>query len=89
MKREKRLTKRERKALNPRPAQAHTHQHEHIHCISCGRHLNAEEFDSGLAKIVTCQHGSHFPACAECESRAVELLAEHDRTGQPVRTAAA
>jgi hypothetical protein len=47
VKREKRLTKREQKALKaPRPG-ATAHQHgEHIHCIACGRHLDPAEFDA-------------------------------------------
>ncbi|MRG93851.1 hypothetical protein [Polyangium spumosum] len=89
MKREKRLTKRERKALAPpRPAAAPAHVH-HIHCIACGRHLEPEEMQTGEALMLRCQHGSTFPSCSGCRSRSIELLAEHDRTGQAVRTASA
>ena len=92
MKREKRLTKRERKALAPpRPAaqaQGHTHT-QHIHCIACGRHLEPEEMQSGDAVMLRCLHGSTFPSCSGCRARSTELLAEHDRTGQAVRTASA
>lgn len=89
MKRAKRLTKRERKALAPaRPAQSQAAP-QHIHCIACGRHLDAEEFDAGDAVILRCQHGSTFPACATCRDKGEALLAEHDRTGQAVRSTAA
>lgn len=84
--RQKRLTKRERKTQNPG---AHEHQHQHIHCISCGRHLDPEEFDSSppTAIVITCQHRSQFPACAACEIDARARVAEHDRTGQAPRVA--
>ncbi|HMY19419.1 MAG TPA: hypothetical protein PKA58_24010 [Polyangium sp.] len=89
MKREKRLTKRERKALTPaKVGGEHTHNH-HIHCVACGRHIDAHEFSSGDAVMIACKHQSTFPSCVECRPRTVELLAEHDRTGQAVRTAAA
>lgn len=89
MKREKRLTKRERKALAPgKPSTEHAHSH-HIHCVACGRHIDAHEFSSGDALMIPCKHGSTFPSCVECRPRTVELLAEHDRSGQAVRTAAA
>jgi hypothetical protein len=90
MKRPKQLTKRERKALSParpRPAQ---HQHQHIHCVACGIHLNPEQFDApATATYVRCQHGSTFPSCQGCVPQSRALLAEHDRTGQPVQSAAA
>ena len=89
MKREKRLTKREQKALKgPRPG-AQEHQHQHIHCIACGRHLDEHEFTpaAGTATILRCLHGSQFPSCTECADRSRELLAVHDRTGQPVQQA--
>jgi hypothetical protein len=88
MKREKRLTKRERKALEP-SRQPTQHQHQHIHCIACGRHLDPVEFDRGDAVILSCQHGSTFPSCVECKARGEQLLAEHDRTGQAVQSAQA
>ena len=89
MKRPKQLTKRERKALNPsRPAPAA--QAQHIHCVACGIHLHAEQFDPpATATYVRCQHGSTFASCMECVPRTRELLAEHDRTGQPVRVTGA
>jgi hypothetical protein len=90
MKREKRLTKRERKALAPaRPAAAAPAHNHHIHCISCGRHLEPEEMQTGQAVMLRCLHGSTFPSCSGCRARSTELLAEHDRTGQSVRTASA
>jgi hypothetical protein len=91
MKREKKLTKKERKAIEraTAPAQAH-HDHAHIHCIVCGRHLDPHEFDDpATATVVTCLHKSDFPCCVGCTSKAQELLAEHDRTGEPVKTASA
>ena len=84
--RQKRLTKREKKAQDPG---AHQHEHQHIHCIACGRHLDQEEFESTppTAIVITCQHRSQFPACAACEVEARARVAEHDRTGQPPRMA--
>ncbi len=94
MKREKRLTKRERKALAPnRPAaagQAHPHHHQHIHCVACGRHLDISQFDAPeTATFVRCEHLSEFASCVACVPKTKELLAEHDRTGQPVKTVSA
>jgi hypothetical protein len=88
MKREKRLTKRERRSLNggPRPQ-----PNAHIHCIACGRHIDPPEFESTPqgATLITCDHGSRFAACTGCESTARYLIEEHDRTGKPVQAAAA
>lgn len=88
MRREKRLTKRERKAQNGGGAQ---HHHQHIHCVACGRHIDHDEFAASppLALFIRCEHGSQFPSCAGCQSRSRELVAEHDRTGRPVQQAAA
>ncbi len=44
---------------------------------------------SGEALMLRCLHGSTFPSCKGCQARSTELLAEHDRTGQSVRTASA
>ena len=88
MKREKRLTKREKKEQSGGGG----HQHQgHIHCIACGRHIDAGEFSQTppSAIVITCDHKSQFPACANCEVTARYLVAEHDRTGKPVNTAAA
>ncbi len=89
MKREKRLTKRERKAAGgggPKP-----HDHTHIHCIACGRHIDPSEFGAvpPSATIIVCQHKSQFPACTGCEVTARYLVEEHDRTGKPVNQAPA
>lgn len=98
MKREKRLTKKERKATGPAqimPAGAgasaqQQHNHGHIHCIACGKHLDAEMFgEPDGAAFLRCDHGSDFPACVACEGKAKELIAEHDRTNKPVKKAAA
>lgn len=90
MKREKRLTKRERKAQSGGAGQDH-HGHQHIHCTACGRHIEPTEFSAGppTARIVACLHGSKFASCAACVTATQALLAEHDRTGQPVKSAGA
>ena len=87
MKREKRLTKRERKEQSP----GTPHQHAHIHCIACGRHLDPQEFTAAppSASYLICEHQSRFPACVDCEVVARSLIAEHDRTGKPIQQAAA
>lgn len=89
MKREKRLTKREKKEMAG-GGQGHDHAN-HIHCIACGRHIDPAEFSQSPASavVITCQHKSQFPACATCEVTARYLVEEHDRTGKPVNTAAA
>jgi hypothetical protein len=95
MKREKRVTKKERKALagGPRPAGEPNggHQHHHIHCTACGKHLDEADFEGTPAKAdwVACQHGSTFASCAACVTKTKEILAEHDRTGKPVQAVAA
>jgi hypothetical protein len=85
MKREKRLTKKERKAQT---AASNTDQ-QHIHCIACGRHLHAGEFTASpvTARYLSCQHGHKFPACTGCVAQGQQMLREHDRTGQPVQVA--
>ena len=88
MKREKRLTKRERKSLDPSYRPGPRNKNTHIHCIACGRHLEPTDFDDpASATVLSCQHGTDFPACIGCITKARELLAEHDRTGLPVKTA--
>ena len=88
MKREKRLTKREKKEQG---GGGHKHEQGHIHCIACGRHIDPSEFSQNppTGVVITCDHKSQFPACAGCEVTARYLVAEHDRTGQPVKSAAA
>ena len=88
MKREKRLTKREKKE---QAGGGHKHEQGHIHCIACGRHIDPSEFQlvPPTGVVITCEHKSQFPACANCEVTARYLVAEHDRTGKPVNTAAA
>jgi hypothetical protein len=89
MKRAKQLTKRERKALAP-PRPGGVAAPQHIHCIACGRHIDASEFNApATAKMLRCNHGSTFPACVACEALAKARLAEHDRTGKGVEVAAA
>lgn len=94
MKREKRLTKKERKALAPRVAPVTSggdHHHHHIHCTACGKHLDEEMFEAEPASAlwIRCQHHSEFASCAACADKTRELLAEHDRTGKPVKQASA
>lgn len=95
MKREKKLTKRERKATQgPGPSGAaaggNNGEPQHIHCVSCGRHIDPFEFDKpATATLVMCDHKSKFACCVGCVPRTTLLLAEHDRTGQPVQTAEA
>ena len=91
MKREKRLTKRERLALDPNRPKRATGGGAHIHCISCGRHIEPAEFlgVAPTAVYLVCDHKSSFPACAECQVAARYLIAEHDRTGNPVASASA
>lgn len=94
MKREKRLTKKERKALAPAAQGAQAgeqhHHHGHIHCIACGKHLDAETFgEPDGAEFLRCEHGSDFPHCVGCREQATALVAEHDRTNKPVKKAAA
>ena len=88
MKRAKQLTKRERKAL--RPAPPNTSHEKHIHCVACGVHLDPAEFTtSGTATWLRCQHGSQFASCVACAAASKRLLAEHDRSGEPVKIASA
>lgn len=90
MKREKKLTKRERKAISGVGPTGHRADAGHIHCVACGRHIDAAEFNAPATAVrVACQHKSQFPSCVACVERTRALLAEHDRTGQPVQTASA
>jgi len=108
MKREKRTTKKERKAALPAasaglgaglgqrglrtaaPNAGHQHEHAHIHCIACGKHLDPDDFGEAQgATFYRCQHGSDFPHCVGCATRAKQMVDEHDRTGKPVQKVAA
>ena len=88
MKREKRLTKRERKEQGG--GSAHT-EHGHIHCIACGRHIDPRDFQTKppTAMVIICDHSSQFPCCTGCKDTAQYLVDEHDRTGKPVNHAPA
>lgn len=99
MKREKRSTKKERKAarvtspaVSEHPARAGGQEHEphaHIHCIACGKHLDPSEFgEPDGAAFYRCQHGGDFPHCVACSALAKQMVDEHDLTGRPVRKAA-
>jgi hypothetical protein len=94
-KREKRLTRRERQEAfgkGPTGAPSGGHQHsQHIHCISCGRHLDEDEFDAKPVTAVwlTCAHGSTFASCLACTADAKLRIDEHDRTGQAPKVASA
>ncbi|HEY3235186.1 MAG TPA: hypothetical protein VGJ84_10725 [Polyangiaceae bacterium] len=90
MKRQKRLTKRERRELNPNRQKGQNPGADHIHCIACGRHIHPGEFSApASATYVQCKHGTRFPACVGCTMKAEALLADHDRTGQAVKPASA
>jgi len=89
--REKRITKREQKAIKgSRPGTAQSSS-QHIHCVACGRHIDAAELQGSpvRALMLRCAHGTTFPSCVECADTSRVLLAEHDRTGQNVHTASA
>ena len=90
MKREKKLTKRERKAAQGVGPSGKSREPQHIHCVACGRHINPSEFDAPASAVgVFCQHQSRFASCVGCVERTKELLAEHDRTGKEVKMAEA
>jgi hypothetical protein len=86
MKREKRLTKRERKDQD---GGKHDHEHGHIHCIACGRHIDPQELNgkAPTATVIICAHQSQFACCTGCKDTAQYLVDEHDRTGKPVNHA--
>ena len=90
MRREKKLTKKERKAAEGKTTGRAHHGGQHIHCIACGRHLDLHEFDAPpKATWIVCKHGSQFPSCVDCEPLSRKLVAEHDETGTNVKTAPA
>jgi hypothetical protein len=93
MKRTKRLTKREKKALDPghKAGPNPSQQQAHIHCVACGRHIDPDEFTGppATATWITCDHGSQFASCVTCIVQAETLVAAHDRTGNPIKAAAA
>lgn len=91
MKREKRLTKREKKSADPNRKAGPHQKNQHIHCIACGRHLDPSEFEGTppMATSIVCDHGSHFPSCVGCMQQSQALVDAHDKSGQPVKTAAA
>jgi hypothetical protein len=94
MKREKKLTKRERQAIAGKGTAGRKAAggggDQHIHCVSCGRHIEPTEFDApATATILSCAHGSQFAACIGCQIPGQKLLDEHDKTGQPVKAASA
>lgn len=91
MKREKRQTKRERKAQDLTHRPGPNVQQQHIHCIACGRHLDPEEFGASpaTAMLITCEHGSQFPSCVSCMTDSQARVDAHDRSGQPVQVASA
>jgi hypothetical protein len=91
MKRQKRLTKRERKANDPGFRPGPRTQNQHIHCVACGRHIEPNEFGATPASAIwiTCDHGSRFASCMGCMHESQSRIDEHDRSGQAVATAAA
>jgi hypothetical protein len=90
-KRQKRLTKRERKAADPTHRAGPNLKTQHIHCVACGRHIDQAEFTTSpaTATFITCDHGSTFPSCIGCQADSEKLVATHDRTGEPVKVASA
>jgi hypothetical protein len=88
-KREKRLTKRERQARDGKGPSGH--EGAHIHCVGCGRHLDAAEFTANpsTARWLVCQHQSKFASCTGCVEESQRRLDEHDRLGRPVQMAPA
>jgi hypothetical protein len=91
MKREKRLTKRERKANDPGFRPGPRGNNQHIHCVACGRHIDPAELASSppSATWITCDHGSRFASCVGCMQEAQKRIDEHDRSGQPISAAQA
>lgn len=87
MKREKKLTKRERKALEGGTAKQQGAPH--IHCVHCGRHINQDEFTKSPigANFIKCAHGTRYACCTGCIPGARARLDEHDRTGNAVKIA--
>jgi hypothetical protein len=91
MKREKRLTKREKKALDPSFRPGPRNKNTHIHCIACGRHIDPSELSGSppTALMITCDHGSRFASCIGCLDHSQQLVDQHDKSGQPVKAAGA
>lgn len=91
MKREKRLTKKERKAQSPSGTkQAGGGHHGHIHCIACGKHLDPNSFgEPDGSEFIRCEHGADFPSCVACHDLSKKMIEEHDRTNKPIQKAAA
>jgi hypothetical protein len=89
MKKAKRLTKKERKALAPAPAK--DTNAPHIHCVGCGRHISPDDFSRSpiRANWLRCAHGTKYASCSGCVTQSMQRLADHDRTGTPVQAAAA
>lgn len=85
MKKAKRLTKKERKALQTPSEPAK--DAPHIHCVACGRHINPEEFSHSKANWLRCAHGTKYASCSGCATEGMARLSEHDRSGQPVKVA--
>jgi hypothetical protein len=85
---QKRLTKRQRKALEGKGTSGAP---EHVHCVACGAHLHDHQFTGrpSTARWVKCQHGSRYGCCSGCVAETRRRLDEHDRTGNAVQMAAA
>jgi predicted nucleic acid-binding Zn ribbon protein len=90
MKRQKRLTKTEKKAVAAIKRIA-SGEMPHIHCIACGRHIDPREFvgTNATAKMLYCKHEEVFPSCIQCEVISQLLIDEHDRSGAAVKPATA
>lgn len=85
MKREKKLTKREKKAMEAADRPQATGEEPHIHCIQCGRHIDPRELLSGHANYVRCAHGTKYASCHGCIEGSMARLREHDQSGNPVK----
>lgn len=85
MKRARKLTKRERQAMErgvmpPEDPSVVT-------CVVCDRAMGEKDFADGTRGIViVCGHGSRYAACAGCDVEAQHMVDRHDRTGRPVRS---
>lgn len=85
MKRTKRLTKKDRKALLDKALPSA--DAPHIHCVACGRHINADEFINSRANWLRCAHGTKYASCSPCVAEAMRRLSEHDVSGDAVQVA--
>ena len=85
MKRTRKLTKRERQAVE-RGAVPPEDQSV-VTCVVCDRPMGEKDFaDETRGVVISCGHGSKYAACAGCDVEARHMVHRHDRTGRPVRS---